>query len=313
MPAKLIFTADDFGASRFINDGIYDALLNGKLTAVSTFVTHQRSEPSIEDILTLTADRGLKIGIGLHFSITSGYSLLDRKSSLTDLSGNGFHYFRDAKGYRFSQIDLDELAEELVKQLNKLDDLLGDIPIDHVSNHHGITYIDRNFYRKYADTIRSYNYRGKYDQPIPIRSPVSWLQSQNPGVLDALGAPTTRQGIKLEMTKKLMEVGLNKLKDRESYARNIGLRLPDFLVDTIYGQPDTANLEGLAEQFRGKQFSGEFMFHLGKGNPDPHEVPHGINQIYFRTRQEELTALLGWDIEASSDINSFESVCFQSL
>lgn len=106
---KIILTADDYGACDFIDNGIKDALIKGKINVVSTFVTHQSSEERIKNLLELREELKTNgeytFNIGLHFSITSGYSLQEKHSSLTRNKTNNNFYFKEAKKYKFRKID----------------------------------------------------------------------------------------------------------------------------------------------------------------------------------------------------------------
>ena len=314
MAKQLIITADDFGAMPFINEGIFEAIQNDKLTSVSTFVTHQTSRSDIEDLKILHTQKNQSFGIGLHLSLTSGFSQLFRKSTLTKDSSGQFHYFKDAKRYRFNQVDLNDLEEEMIAQLNKLDDYLGDdILIDHVSCHFGVTYIDLAFFHRYASVIANYNYRGKYNRPIPMRSPMSWLKSHNNGIVDVISTPTILMGLHQGMQKKYFELTKSKLLQREQKAKQLNIRYPGYLVDIIYGQPSVDILNEVVSCFQNGDFSTEFMCHLGMGNSNPANVSHGINPVYFPYRSQELQALLNWDLAGAMSRYGFTITDYQGL
>lgn len=313
MAKQLILTADDFGACEYINEGIYTAIEEGRINTVSAMVTHQTSIPSIEDLVKFKLRNNYNFNIGLHFSITSGYSQLYKNSSLTKQASDGYHYFRLAKRYKFRRVKLKDVEDELKAQLKLLDILLGDLPINHVSNHHGIVYLDIEFYKRFIKTIADYRNGNKYSRPIPVRSPVSWLKSNGDGIVSVLTAPTVRQGIKLGMSKKFFQLTKDKINDRKLFTENHQIRFPDYLVDIIYGQPHVSVFEEVMQCFKDNDFSAEFMFHLGKGDDNPKYIPHGINPIYYSIRQKEHEELLKWDLNDSLGSNGVELIGFDDL
>ncbi len=313
MAKQIILTADDFGACDYINEGIYTAIEKRKINTVSVFVTHLISKSSIENLIKFRDDNNYDFNIGLHFSINSGHSLLNRKSSLTNKSGGGYHYFKKVKKYKFNKIKLNDIEEELIAQLKKLDDILEDTPIDHISNHCGLVYIDIDFFNRFIKTIKNYNNNNKYNKPIPIRSPISWLKSMGNGIISTLSAPTVRQGIKLGMSKKFFALTRKKLEERKDAAQKLNIKFPDYLVDIIYGQATTNILEGIVKDFKNNEISAELMFHLGKGNDDPDLIPHGINRTYYSKREKELDVLLSWDLQADFQKYGISKVGFNQL
>ena len=87
--------------------------------------------------------------IGLHFSLTSGTALTGESSLTIDEAGDdGLFEFHEAKNYPFKKIKSVLIQHELVAQLDLLDQWLNGTLIDHVTNHHGIVYLDLDFFDK---------------------------------------------------------------------------------------------------------------------------------------------------------------------
>jgi predicted glycoside hydrolase/deacetylase ChbG (UPF0249 family) len=131
----VIFTADDFGAARNINEGIELAADNGSLTAISALMNFRESW---EDLKAIAAAHPV-IGIGVHLNLTTGKPLSDPGSipSLLDSKGNFFpveEFFS-----RIRQIDPEEAALELDAQIRALQDV--GIRVDHLSDHNGVLSI----------------------------------------------------------------------------------------------------------------------------------------------------------------------------
>lgn len=126
---RLIVTADDFGLSPEINEGIKNACQNGIVTSTSLLMNAPATAEAVQ-----WAKKNTSLEIGIHLGIVEGYSLLGRKSSLSD----GLNYFSSQtpsdisphvclhrhwkpflKQYLTRKIDLGELRQELTLQCEK--------------------------------------------------------------------------------------------------------------------------------------------------------------------------------------------------
>lgn len=321
---SLILTADDYGACDFIDNGIIRAVREGKINTVTAFVTHPDSKERLETLISIREE--LKqhgqytFNIGLHFSLTSGAALTGESSLTIDEAGDdGKYEFHEAKNYPFRKVKLEHLQYELTAQLNLLDNWLGTIPIDHVTNHHGICYLDIDFFEEYIKTISLFN-SSKTKNKLPIRSPWSWLKSDmKVWKKGKLVVPTIRQGIELGMWKKLGDLTNRQLKLREEQAYELAIDFPHFLADTFYGQPFGENLDYLLSELSRKDYTIEFMFHLGHpGHPTDNVekiieeliMPHGIDRGYFLNRTKELDVLCGTNIDDKLTQNKLKKIFF---
>lgn len=324
--SSIILTADDYGACDFIDNGIIRALRNNRINTVTTFVTHPDSKSRIESLIDLREELKEKnngqytFNIGLHFSLTSGTALTG-KSSLTDdeAGDHNLYSFHEAKNYPFRKIKHEHLQHELTAQLSLLDEWLGDTPIDHVTNHHGVCYLDLGFFEEYIKTINLFKSK-KLKANLPIRSPMSWLKSdmktwKNGKVL----LPTIKQGLNLGFWKKVGDVTNKKLKIREEHAFALEINYPIFLADTIYGLPFEENIKFLLEQMAPKNYSVEFMFHLGHPGREVGDLqqtidnlimPHGIDRSYFLNRTKELDVLHAINLEQLLADNGIQKISF---
>jgi predicted glycoside hydrolase/deacetylase ChbG (UPF0249 family) len=312
--ASLILTADDYGACDFIDNGIIRALRGGKINTVTAFVTHPDSKERMETLVALREELKQQnndqytFNIGLHFSLTSGTALTGQSSLTDDEAGDdGKYEFHEAKNYPFRKIKHEHLQYELTAQLNLLQEWINGAHVDHVSNHHGVCYIDLGFFEEYIKTIALFKPE-KYRHQLPIRSPMSWLKSdmrtwKNGNVL----APTIRQGLDLGFWKKIGDITTKKLKIRQEDAYRLEINYPDFLADTIYGLPFSENISFLLHELSPKSYSAEFMFHLGHPGENVSDLqktidsiimPHGIDRDYFLNRTKELDVLTGTNIDA---------------
>ncbi|MBK7668483.1 MAG: ChbG/HpnK family deacetylase [Sphingobacteriaceae bacterium] len=324
--SSIILTADDYGACDFIDNGIIRALRDKKINTVTAFVTHPDSKSRLQTLITLREELKQQnnnvytFNIGLHFSLTSGTAITGKSSLTDDESGDdGKFEFHEAKNYPFRKIKHEDLQHELTAQLNLLDEWLGNTPIDHVTNHHGICYLDLGFFEEYVKTINLFKSK-KLNNKLPIRSPMSWLKSdmktwKNGKVL----IPTIKQGIELGFWKKVGDVTNKKLRIREEHAFALEINYPIFLADTIYGLPHEENIKFLLEQLAPKNYSAEFMFHLGhpgrevanmQKTIDDLIMPHGIDRGYFLNRTEELKALSSLPLDSLLQQHNIQKIYF---
>jgi predicted glycoside hydrolase/deacetylase ChbG (UPF0249 family) len=323
--SSIILTADDYGACDFIDNGIIRALRLGKINTVTAFVTHPDSKERMQSLIALREELKQQTGsytfnIGLHFSITSGTALTGQSSLTIDECGDdGLFEFLEAKNYPFGKIKTEDLQSELIAQLHLLDQWLNGTLIDHVTNHHGIVYLDLDFFEKYINTISSYKDE-KYKNNMPIRSPMSWLKSDMQVWKNGMTlVPILKQGIELGFWKRLEDLTLRKLKIREEDAHRLEINYPIFLADTIYGLPYKENLEFLMNQLKPKNYSAEFMFHLGHPGHEVSDMqktidelimPHGIDRDYFLNRTKELEALTQLDLAGKLSENELEKIFY---
>ena len=179
--------------------------------------------------------------------------------------------------------------------------------------------MDLRFFEEYIKTISSYKDE-KYSGNIPIRSPMSWLKSdmrtwKNGKIL----LPTIKQGIEFGFLKKVSDVTNKKLKIRERDAFALEINYPNFLTDSLYGLPYKENIEFLMKELAPKNYSAEFMFHLGHPGRNISDLqktindlimPHGIDRGYFLNRTQELEALTQLDLQSKLLENELEKIFF---
>jgi predicted glycoside hydrolase/deacetylase ChbG (UPF0249 family) len=323
---SLILTADDYGACDFIDNGIISALRQGKINTVTAFVTHPGSESRMKTLLGLREELKEKnagfytFNIGLHFSITSGNPVTGESSLIADKRDkNGKFEFHEAKDYPFDDIIMEHLDLELSAQLDLLEQWLGGVPIDHVTNHHGICYLDVDFFEQYIHTISQFKSE-KLKAHLPIRSPWSWLKSDMKVWKNGrLLVPTIKQGLELGLWKKIGDLTNKQLKLREQDAYELAIHFPNFLADTFYGLPFGENLDALMSELSRKNYSSEFMFHLGHPGETGGDLqtiiknldmPHGIDRNYFLNRTKELDVLTGTNIDQKINDYNLKRIYF---
>jgi predicted glycoside hydrolase/deacetylase ChbG (UPF0249 family) len=342
MQKRVILTADDYGCSDFIDAGVHEAVEYGKINSVAAFVSHDDSRNRIRELLKLkqwaSTSKNLNVGIGLHFSITSGKALTG-SSSLTFPSEDEIRskFFKEAHGYDFLLTEPDDVRKELRAQLDEMRDILKDEPIDHLSHHHGFIYLSAGLFEAYVDELKLYN--RKHGLQIALRSPISWFRKFNddPTKKNAdsectklfknldkqLITPAGLEGIKLMMWKKYFQTTYGVMKKRmEVLNTEHQQRCPNLLCDILYGQVDVERLDQIFGIFQNNallqcagynSFSAELMFHLGKGDPHRADIPHGVNPNYFSHRITELETLLNYDLDSKLNQTQTQKSIFAEL
>lgn len=128
---RLIVNADDFGASRSINQAVVQAHRDGILTTASLMV----NEPAFEEAVALAREYP-RLGVGLHLTLSHGHSALppERIPGLVNQRGE-FSYQPEKTGLRyFMRWELHgQLRQEIHAQFEKFRGT--GLPLDHVNGH----------------------------------------------------------------------------------------------------------------------------------------------------------------------------------
>ena len=106
---KLIINADDFGMSKGVNYGIFEAHKNGVVTSTTLMITM----PEVDHALSL-AKNAKDLGIGLHLNITCGEPLTNCKTIVKE---NG-SFYKPLEEPNENLFDEDEIYNEFLAQFN---------------------------------------------------------------------------------------------------------------------------------------------------------------------------------------------------
>lgn len=121
---RLVVTADDFGFTEGINEGIERCVAAG--TVKSTCVmTNMPSWEGIRELRRFAPD----VSIGIHWTVTQGRPVLpaDRVCSLVDARGGFWDVREFRRRARCGEVDWEELAAELLSQYELLKDAVGKV------------------------------------------------------------------------------------------------------------------------------------------------------------------------------------------
>jgi hypothetical protein len=274
----VIITADDFGASTNINRGIMLAAQQGVITAVSAMTNFPGSLEELRQLHALCP----QIGIGVHLNITTGSPVLPPERLPSLVRPDGSFYPIEELLLHLQEVSLPELEQELAAQIDQLHRL--GIPVDHLSNQHGILSLYAPFFEVVLELAQR--------QGLPVRTPLAGSVLY-PRLYP--GAGTQRKGAsvagRLALTSPFRAMRLLKYASRAEMLRNAarlderGIRHPDLLVDYLYGRPSAETVFHILENL--PEGIVEIVLHLGTYERDP-PYPPGLDLQYFRNREGEL-------------------------
>jgi predicted glycoside hydrolase/deacetylase ChbG (UPF0249 family) len=182
MAKEIIFTTDDFGWAKKINEGIALAYEHGPITEISMSINAPQVTHALDSIKS-------KNNIGLHFNLTKFKPV--SKHNINSLIDRKTKEFRSIKNsdelYRFlTSAKISEINEEIYAQFDLFKELVDRNP-SHITSHHGI-HGDPKVLNIVIDIAKKYK--------IPVRLPV-WMSATNGFVSNyAAEATLRRNGIK---------------------------------------------------------------------------------------------------------------------
>lgn len=136
---KIIFSADDFGKCDEMDYAILEGFKTGVLTSTCVMPNGNNYEKAINEILPSFKPLISEGGLGFHFNIIEGKSLLqkDASSFLCDSDGNYNRSYIFMLLNSFNKRFLEEVEAEFRSQIERLlsDAKEKDFVIDHVNSH----------------------------------------------------------------------------------------------------------------------------------------------------------------------------------
>ena len=148
MIKNIIVNADDFGLTNDISDAIIKVFKKGNLSS-TTLMTNM---PGTDYAIKL-AKENPKLGVGLHFNISEGYSSLGI-SSITNSKGIFYKKMNLIGRIIFNQIDLNDVKSELENQYNYL--IKAGIEPTHLDSHQHI-HMNPKIFKVVADFAKTKN------------------------------------------------------------------------------------------------------------------------------------------------------------
>jgi predicted glycoside hydrolase/deacetylase ChbG (UPF0249 family) len=275
----LIITADDFGASKNINEGIEMAADKKAITAISVLTNFNES---LQELKQLSIDHP-DISIGVHLNIITGKPILDVGQIPSLVNPSGTFYTIDELLPKLERISPDELKKELRAQINALTGY--HINLEHLSDQDGILSLYGPFFDILTDLAKEFN--------VPLRTPIiasvkypdlfpdSHLNKHGKEIARRFAMNNPFKAIKLVKYCHVPEM------DRKvGRMDELGILHPDLLIDTFWGDPTQANFLNILEHL--PNGISELILHVGTSTRQEN-YPNGLDLGYFKNREKELT------------------------
>lgn len=300
---NLILTADDFGASQNINEGIRIAADNNAITAISVLTNFTESLPDLKEI----SRNHPHIGIGVHLNIVTGKPILSPEDvpSLVNEAGN-FYTISELLP-KVKHISSSELYKELRAQIMALK--IMDIPIDHLSDQNGILSFYSPFFDVVIELAREFS--------LPVRSPLI-ASKKYPSVFSNSEIKKRYRQLALNLAlsapfKALNLMKYSKVEEMEGKVQKLdesGILHPDLLIETMWGNPSASNMLYILEHL--PPGTSEITLHFGT-KAGSGEYPSGLNLDYFNNREYELLTLTSEYLKRYYENNNIQTVGYTDL
>jgi predicted glycoside hydrolase/deacetylase ChbG (UPF0249 family) len=274
----VIITADDFGASENINQGIRLAARAGVITAISAMTNFPESLAELEEI----SRESPQVGIGVHLNITTGKPVLPPEQIPSLVTDEGNFYTIEDIFPRLKKLSATELKSELRAQIELLP--RRGIRVDHLSNQHGLLSLYSPFLEIVLQLAEEYQ--------VPVRSciaasvryrdlfPKAGTRKKGLSVAAGFALRNPLRALAFAKYSTLKEMQKN-----ESKMDSIGIPHPDLLLDYFYGDPTAANVIYILGNL--PPGTSEIVLHLGTYQRED-SYPSGLDLEYFRQREYEL-------------------------
>ena len=145
---KLVINADDFGLTEAVSDSIIKVFQIGNLSSTTILVNMPASFYALD-----LARKHPSLGLGLHFNITEGNSIVG-KSSLTNENGFFLSKMNIIKKILLNKINLDDINKELYVQYQYLEK--AQISVSHIDSHQHI-HMNPKIFKLVADFAKRKN------------------------------------------------------------------------------------------------------------------------------------------------------------
>lgn len=278
---SLIITADDFGVSENINQGIRLAAEHGSISAISAFTNFKGSITALEEI----SRQYPQIGIGVHLNINTGRPVSDPGQVPTLVNERGEFYPIEEFVIRLPQISEDEVRIEMQAQVDLL--IASGIRLDHLTSHFAVFSIYTPYFEMRNQLASEYG--------VPVRSPLSAGQ-KFPSVYANNKSRKLVKKLKRKLAFRSLStaIRLNKEFSLEEMMRksialdSLGIAHPFMMIDCFYGDPTPENLIQIMENL--PPGTSEIIVHLGNSGRGM-EFPPGLDTTYLRQRECELMCI----------------------
>jgi len=276
----LIITADDYGASKNINDGIKIAADNNAITAISALSNFTESLSELKKISENHPD----IGIGVHLNITTGKPILGDEQVPSLVNPNGNFYTISELLPKIKSISPDDLRKELRAQILALTKY--NIKVDHLSDHYGLS-----LYSPFFEIVMELS--KEFD--VPIRTPLTASVKYPEIFPNSKMYKRGRQiAFRLALTAPFKAISLLKYSRIQEMEKKIqkldelGILHPNVSIGYFWGDPTAANLLYILEHL--PNGISEIILHSGTYSRQEY-YPSGLDLDYFNNRENELITI----------------------
>jgi predicted glycoside hydrolase/deacetylase ChbG (UPF0249 family) len=277
----LIITADDFGASKNINEGIKLAADRNAITGISVLSNFSECLPELKNISVTHPE----IGIGVHLNITTGKPVLSSAEVPSLVKADGNFFTIDELLPLLNNISTDELRNELRAQILALVNI--GIRIDHLSDQNGVL----SFYTPFFDVLTELT----LEFNVPVRTPeISSIKYPDLFPNSRMNVHGRKKAMKLAIHNPLKALSLLKYARKQEISKKahkldeLGISHPDLLIEYFWGNPTASNLKYILEHL--PEGTSELILHLGTDSRQG-EYPSGLEIEYFNNREKELLTI----------------------
>lgn len=278
---RLIITADDFGASKNIDEGISFAAEHHAITAISALSNFGEALPDLKKL----AENYPGIGIGVHLNINTGRPILDASEVPSLVNSEGRFFTIEELLPRIRKISPVELKRELRAQILALAQY--DIPVDHLSDQFGILWLYSPFFDVVVELAKEFD--------APVRCPVLAFSKypdafSNPAMKkrgrQLVGVLLPRNPFQAIRMRKFTTLGEMERKVR--LLDEQGIPHPGILIASFWGEPTASNFLEILKCL--PEGDAEIVVHLGSFTRQA-PYPSGLDIFYFENRELELITI----------------------
>lgn len=296
---KLIVTADDFGVFPSVNQGIKEAIINGKVNSVACISNYVDSVKNARQLLDEVGD---KTDIGCHLTISSGKPLVVNNNTAFMYKG----YFKP-----FSELDIDEiekqlpeLKKELIAQVEVLKD--SNIPVNHLSCHHNTLTTTKALFKTYLEVADHFKFPMRSVNLIPDSQDTNYRLVLRLLLFDDLPAKKRKEiksfgkEIRNFLASHETKVATPDLQECRHYGPLPMREIWDISIPRLVAKKHD-ELNTFFKQFIASEHKhGELMLHLIKDDnklyKEDKKIDYpGISQKYFDSRKVEFDSILKFD------------------
>jgi predicted glycoside hydrolase/deacetylase ChbG (UPF0249 family) len=299
----LILTADDFGASKNINEGIALAVEKKIITSISALTNFPESLTDLKRI----SENHPNIGIGVHLNITTGHPVLGARQVPSLVSPSGNFYTVDELSSRIRSISLEDLRKELRAQIIAL--IEKDISVDHLSDQNGVLSLYGPFFEVLIELATEFN--------VPIRTPIvadtkypeiftnSQIKKHSRQIASQLFLSHPFKALRLKKHFRIKE-----MEKKEKKLNDLGIIHPDVFIMSFWGDPTTDNFFHIIENL--PKGVSEIVLHLGTPTRQD-SYPNGLDLAYFENREYELMTLTDDSVRKHIDYLNIRTIGYSEI